>query len=91
MSDRDDNVYLRHIMDTAREIVQKLEGRTRNEFDADVDFRCALMYRVQIIGEAASRLSHTFRGTHSEIPWHRVIGMRHRIVQDYMNINDDIL
>jgi uncharacterized protein with HEPN domain len=91
MSDRDDNVYLRHIMDTAREIVRKLEGRTRDEFDADVDFRFALTYRVQIIGEAASRLSPTFRDTHAEIPWHRLIGMRYRIVHDYMNINDEIL
>ena len=88
---RDDNVYLRHIMDVAREIAHRLEGRTRGEFDSDTDYRFALTYRVQIIGEAASQLSSTFRDTHPEIPWHRVIGMRHRIVHDYMNINEDIL
>lgn len=88
---RDDNVYLRHIMDVAREIASQLEGRTRSEFDYDTNYRYALTYRVQIIGEAASQLSSTFRDTHPEIPWHRVIGMRHRIVHDYMNINEDIL
>jgi uncharacterized protein with HEPN domain len=69
---RDDLVYLRHIFDTARKAVEKVHGRLRSDLDEDEDFRDALAHRVQIIGEAASRLSEAFRAAHPEVPWHRV-------------------
>ncbi|MCK4657916.1 MAG: DUF86 domain-containing protein [Phycisphaerae bacterium] len=88
---RDDTVYLRHILETAEKAVDQVSDKTRATFDADEIFRVALTHWVQIIGEAASRLTDETRTAHPEIPWHRVIGMRHRIVHDYMNIDADIL
>jgi len=88
---RDDSDFLRHILDTARKAVERVQGVHRSEFDDDDDLRDALAHRVQIIGEAASRLSPAFREAHPQVPWHRVIGIRHRIVHDYMNVDYDIL
>ena len=39
-----------------------------------------------MIGEAASKLSKEFRAAHSEIPWERIISLRHRLVHDYLGI-----
>jgi len=89
--ERDESVYLRHMLDTAQKIVGKVRGKSRADFDADEDFRVALSHWIQIIGEAAARLSEQTRSAHPKIPWHRVIGMRHRIVHDYMNVDADIL
>ena len=50
-----------------------------------------LVHWVQVIGEAASRVSHKTLASHPGIPWRRIVGMRHRIVHDYMNIDEDIL
>ncbi len=88
---RDDTVFLCHILDTARKATCRIQGVSRAEFDGNDDLRDALAYRVQIIGEAASRLSPGFRETHPQVPWRRVIGMRHRIVHDYMDVDYDIL
>ncbi len=89
--DRDDSVFVKHILDTARKVADSVRGMSRDEFDADENFRDATAHRVQIVGEAASHLSPEFRQAHPEIAWHRVIGMRHRIVHDYMNVDYDVL
>jgi uncharacterized protein with HEPN domain len=44
--------------------------------------------RVEIIGEAARRVSCAFRDAHPEIPWRSVIGQRHALAHDYGEIDD---
>ena len=87
----DDAVYIGHILDTARKIADRAQGISRSDFDEDDDLQDALAHRVQVIGEAASRLSVEIRERSPQIPWNRVIGMRHRIVHAYMDIDYDIL
>ncbi|MBE7506560.1 MAG: DUF86 domain-containing protein [Planctomycetia bacterium] len=87
----DDSVYLGHMLDTARKAVSKVSGKTRADFDADEDLRIVLAHLVQVIGEASTRVSAKSKTAHPQIPWRRISGMRHRIVHDYMDINDDVL
>lgn len=47
----------------------------------------AVAYSVAIIGEAASKISKELQANHSHIPWQQIIGMRHRIIHDYGNVN----
>jgi uncharacterized protein with HEPN domain len=51
----------------------------------------ALVHALQIVGEAASKVSVETRNTHSQVPWAIVIGMRHRLVHAYFDINLDLL
>ena len=51
----------------------------------------ALLHAVQIVGEAASKVSAEFRNQHPQIPWELITGMRHRLVHAYFDINHDIL
>lgn len=53
--------------------------------------RLALMQAIQIIGEAAARLSDAGRAEAGEMDWPLIIGMRNRIVHAYFDINADIL
>jgi uncharacterized protein with HEPN domain len=88
---RDDAVYVDHMLETVRKAVGKVEQKSRADFDADENLRLALAHPIQIIGEAASRVSSAFRETHSEIPWSEVIGMRQKIVHDYLGLDYDIV
>ena len=88
---RDDAVYVGHMLETARKAVEKVERKSRAEFDADENLRLALAHLIQILGEAASRVSATFREAHAEVPWSEVIGMRHKIVHDYLGVDYDIV
>ena len=56
----DDALYLGHMLDTAREAVSKVQGKTRRDFDQDRNLRLALTYLLQIIGEASRRVSRDF-------------------------------
>src|SRR5215207_5465618 len=60
---------------------------TYDELLTDKYARYTLAKTLELIGEAASRVSPAFRQAHPEIDWIPVIGFRHRLVHDYRNIN----
>jgi uncharacterized protein with HEPN domain len=91
MSKRSEVLYLGDMLDHARIAHAKVAHITRERFDADEDLQIVVMHHVQIVGEAASKLSAEIREAHPEIPWINVIGMRHRIVHNYFEIRKDIL
>lgn len=88
---KNDPVYLGHMLDSAEKAHAKVEGITRTEFDEDENLRLALVHLVQIIGEAAGRVSENFRNGHPEIPWLEIIRMRHKVVHDYLGVDEDIV
>ena len=51
----------------------------------------ALIHLVQVIGEAARQVSRDFTVTHPEVPWENIIGMRHKVVHDYLGVDEDIV
>mgnify|MGYP001183723720 FL=1 len=46
-----------------------------------------MIHHIQIIGEAASKLTVTFQKAHSQVPWSQIITMRHVLVHDYLGID----
>ena len=88
---KDDMVYMGHMLDTARKAVEKVRGKTRRQYDGDEDLRIVLAHLVQTIGEAAARVSPDTRSAHMNIPWKQIVGIRHRIVHDYMDVDYDVL
>jgi uncharacterized protein with HEPN domain len=88
---KDDLVFVGHMLDTARAIVGRLAGRSRAEFEANEDLRLALAHLIQTFGEAARRVSPEFRQAHPQVPWKKIVGMRHKVVHDYLHVNYDIV
>jgi len=88
---KDETVYLGHMLDRARKIIAKVEGKSRADFDDDENLRLALAHLIQTIGEAARKVAPEMRAAHPDIPWKRIMGMRHKIVHDYMEIDEDVV
>ena len=86
-----DRLYLRHMLDHAAKALALAGRKSRAEFDADEVLRLALTYLVQIVGEAASQISQQTKDAHPEIPWHSIVGMRHRLVHGYFAVDEDIV
>lgn len=87
----DDLLYLGHMLDMALLARRKVAAKTREDFDDDDNLRLALTHLLQIIGEAARRVSPDMQAAHPEIPWKAIIGMRHKVVHDYMGVDLDVV
>ncbi len=88
---KDDAVYVGHMLDMARQARELVAGRTRADYDADVTLRLALAHLVQNIGEAARRVSPQLQKAHPDIPWRNIVGIRHKVVHDYFYVDYDII
>jgi uncharacterized protein with HEPN domain len=69
MSRRDDTVSLRHMRDYALEAMEAARTRWRGDLDTDRLFALGLTKAVEIIGEAAGRVSPSSREANQQIPW----------------------
>ncbi len=86
-----DGVYVGHMLDLSHKVAAKIAGVHREGFDKDENLRLALAHLLQTIGEAARRVSGEYREAHPEIPWSGIVGMRHKVVHDYMDVDEDVV
>jgi len=82
-----DDAYLLDILIAARKVLKFLEGMTWEEFERSELHQNAVMRPLEIIGEAARRISQQTRDAHPEIPWEQMIGMRNRLIHEYFRVN----
>lgn len=91
MTWHDDGTRLRHMLTHAEEAAKMAQGRTRADLDSDRQLNLALVRVMEIVGEAASRVSSETRDRLQAIPWPDVVGLRHRLVHGYDKVDFDIL
>jgi uncharacterized protein with HEPN domain len=91
MSRHDDQPKLRHMLDHAVEAVEMTRGRTRADVDTDRQLNLALVRLVEIVGEAASRVSSETRERYPDIPWSEIVSLRNRLIHGYDEVDFDIL
>ena len=63
----------------------------REAFEADELIQSWFVRHLQIIGEAARALPEEIRAKMADIPWSKVIGMRHILVHDYFGIDTEVV
>jgi uncharacterized protein with HEPN domain len=87
---KNDRLYLGHILEAAERIV--LFGRDGEEhFRTDLRTQDAIIRNLQVMGEAAKKVSAETRKAHPDIPWKDIAGMRDRVVHDYFGVSLDIV
>ena len=79
------------MLDMAKKAVAKAAGLTHDSYERDENLRLALTHLVQVIGEAGRNVSRGFCDEHPEIPWQEIVGMRHKVVHDYLGVDEDIV
>ena len=86
---RPDDILLVDMLLAARDAVEFLKGKSPEEFARDRMCQLAVIKSIETVGEAASRISEPFRETHPQLPWQDIVGMRHRLVHGYFDIDLD--
>lgn len=85
---RRDPSYLLDMLSSARDAVAFASDLTFHEFEQSLLHRNAILKSIEIIGEAASRLSGETKEAHPEIEWQKIVGMRHHLVHGYFSVNN---
>lgn len=77
------------MLDAARQALSFIDGRERADLDTDHMLRRAVKDCVQEIGEAAARVTDAGRARVPELPWPKMVGMRHILVHAYHDLDND--
>ncbi|MDI9636480.1 DUF86 domain-containing protein [Geitlerinema splendidum] len=87
----DDLTRLHHMQDAAKEALDFMSGKTREDLANNRMLILAVIKDLEIIGEAAGRVSPECRARHPNIPWAVIVGMRNRLTHAYFSIDLDIV
>ncbi len=84
--DERDAAYLLDMLQAASKVERYVQGKRCEDFQRDDLLRDAVERNVEIIGEAARRISETCRNAHPEIPWRKMIAHRNVLIHEYEDI-----
>jgi uncharacterized protein with HEPN domain len=84
-----DEAVVVDILRACRRIGSFIAGLTVEQFRQTAMVQSAVIRELEVIGEAAKRLSAEFREGRAEIPWKSIIGMRDRLIHGYDDIDLD--
>lgn len=91
MSKIDDRTRLRHMLDAAREARLFISGKTRESLDSERMLALSLVRLIEIIGEAASKVSREKQAATPQIQWAQIIAIGNRLIHAYFEIDLDIV
>lgn len=86
---RDDSLYLEHISESIAKIEKYISGVDEDNFMSNEQLQDAVIRQLQIIGEAAKRLTVDTTAKYSEVEWKDIAGMRDKLVHDYFGVDLD--
>jgi uncharacterized protein with HEPN domain len=85
---KDDEVYLKHIMEAINRIEDYTSGVEKEEFLENSMMQDAVVRQIEIIGEAAKQLSGSTLDEY-DLPWSDIAGMRDKLIHNYFGVDID--
>ena len=78
-----DDTYLVDILESAKIALDYVFDKTWDEFHEDMQMQDAVVRRIEIVGEAARRISQETRDKYPQIPWREMTSMRNLVIHEY--------
>lgn len=89
-SDRLSADYLQDMLEASIKAADFIKDMTFNEFNNDEKTQYAVVRALEIIGEAAKKVTQPVKDQNPRIPWRTIAGMRDKMIHDYMGINQAV-
>lgn len=83
----DDRIRIQHMIDAAEEALSFVTDVEKKNFSHNRMFILSVIKDIEIIGEAASKISEGTKLKYSNIPWKDIVGMRNRLIHGYFDVN----
>jgi uncharacterized protein with HEPN domain len=87
----EDLIRIRHMLDAIKEALAFSKNKSRDDLDNHRMLTLAIIKELEIIGEAASKITPEFKATQSHIPWLDIVGMRNRLTHGYFDVDLDLV
>ena len=85
-----DAAYLRDMLEAAKLAISYVSNVDRDKFTENMLLQDAVIRRLEIIGEAARRISGDTRAEYPKIPWHQIIGMRNHVTHHLNSVKAEM-
>ena len=82
-----DALFLGHMVAAIDRLAELVSRTDRATFDQDWVVQDAIIRELEVLGEAAGRVSAVFTANHPEIPWREITGLRHKLIHDYFIVD----
>lgn len=86
---KDPFLYLDHILESIEALEKYSENLSKEDFLNSLLIQDAICRRLEIIGEAASKLDDEFKDKYSDVPWYKIVGMRNLLIHEYFHVDLD--
>ena len=91
MTQHDDAIGLRHMLDYAREAAALVQNTTRDDLHANRVLSLALVRLLEIVGEGVKRLPLNLRSRYPSVPWKEIAGTRDHLSHGYDDVDYQVL
>ena len=91
MSKRGNIEFLLDMLEAAQRAVSYTHQKNCQEFMQNTQLQDAVIRNIEIIGEAAKKVSDDFQSRYPDVPWKTISAMRNRLIHDYFGVNLDIV
>lgn len=79
------------MLNAAKMAMEYVKGKSIGQFVSDTQCHDAVIRRLEILGEAANRVSDEFRNSHASIPWRSMVSMRNIVIHEYDGVDLNII
>ncbi|OQZ02910.1 MAG: hypothetical protein B6D34_08615 [Candidatus Brocadia sp. UTAMX1] len=86
-----DRAYMLDIIEAAKLAVSYIENKRKEDFLNDIQCQDAVIRRLEIIGEAARRITDETMTAFPSLPWREMIGIRNIMIHEYDDVDLDIV
>lgn len=87
----EDRIRLLHMVEASQAAIQFVSGRQRSDLQTDQMLLFAVIRAIEVLGEAANRVSEEVRLANTSIPWKAIVGMRNRLIHAYFDVDTDMV
>ena len=89
--ERSEAAAMSDMLQAAEAVLRHVAGKSCEDYEREELVRHAVERNIEIIGEAARRLTDEFRRAHPDIPWRAIMATRHILAHEYDEVDNDIV
>jgi len=91
MPERSDRLYLADILDAISAIEDFVRDMDYSVFTGDRKTRSAVIRELEVIGEAAGKISNELKALHADLDWRTLKDFRNILAHEYFGIDNEIV